>query len=87
MPYYDRDDRDDEDDLLDESEYPEPDSDDDDGTAPCPYCGKAKYEESEICPYCENYVSREDTRGRQPMWIVLGIIACLAIASTWVLGR
>ncbi len=40
---------------------PEDEPDDDDiELVPCPYCGKSIYEESERCPECGNYISRED---------------------------
>jgi hypothetical protein len=67
-------------------EDPEPDEEDD-GTAPCPYCGKPKYEDSERCPSCGNYVSCEDQPDRKPWWLVAGALICLAIAFLWaVLG-
>lgn len=73
-------------DGLDASEYPEPEEDDD-GTAPCSHCGKDKYEESERCPYCGNYDSREDSPSRPPLWIVVTAILCLLVAGMWVLSR
>ena len=86
MPTYDDDD--DASEELDQSEYPEPDDDeDDDGTAPCAYCGKPRYEECEQCPHCGKYQSREDDPSRPPLWVILGVLACLGIALLWVLGR
>jgi hypothetical protein len=60
---------------------------DDDVTMPCPYCGKAIYDDAERCPYCENYVSREDAPSKQPVWLVIGVVICLAIIALWILGR
>jgi predicted nucleic acid-binding Zn ribbon protein len=62
------------------------DDDWDDDTVPCPYCGKAVYEDAERCPYCENYLSREDAPGRQPTWIVIGVLVCLVLVAGWILG-
>ena len=82
MPYYhDREDGD-----LDESEYPEPDSEDDVGTAPCPTCGKTKFEDCERCPHCGNYASEEDAPYRKPPWLVIGAIVGLAIVLWWVMS-
>src|SRR5262249_55807221 len=73
-------------DYLGDSEDAEPDQDDD-GTAPCPYCGKDKWEESERCPHCGNYISREDEPSQTPRWIIVTAVVCLLIVLTWVLTR
>jgi len=83
--YYEPHDEDDED-YLEDGEAPEPDTDDD-GTAPCPYCGKDKFEESERCPHCGNYVSEEDNPSRAPTWIIVTAIVCLVVVGLWVLSR
>jgi hypothetical protein len=83
--YYEPHDDEDEDEL-DASELPERDAGDD-GTAPCPYCGKDKWEESERCPHCGNYVSREDAPSQRPRWVIITAVVCLAIAIMWVLSR
>jgi len=83
--YYEPHDDEPEDDL-DASELPERD-DDDDGTAPCPYCGKDKWEESERCPHCGNYVSREDKPSQTPRWVIVTAVVCLVIVAMWVLSR
>jgi len=56
-------------------------------TMPCPYCGKAIYDDAERCPYCEHYISREDAPSKQPVWLVIGVVLCLAIVALWILGR
>ena len=33
----------------------------DDPTVPCPYCNRAIHEDAPRCPYCENYISAEDS--------------------------
>lgn len=60
---------------------------DDDDTMPCPYCGKAIYDDAERCPYCEHYISREDEPSKQPVWLIIGVLICLAIVALWILGR
>jgi hypothetical protein len=56
-----------------------------DDTEPCPYCGVAVYEDAERCPHCENYLSREDAPPtRRPLWIVVGVVICLAIVLKWI---
>jgi hypothetical protein len=62
------------------------DSDDDDAeTIPCPYCRRPVYEEAEQCPYCSNYISREDAPLRQRPWVVVTAVICLIIVAVWVL--
>ena len=57
---------------------------DDDGLDPCPYCGRAIFGDSERCPNCGSYLSREDTPyERKPWWIILGVIACLYAVYRW----
>jgi hypothetical protein len=60
---------------------------DEEETMPCPYCGRAIYDDAERCPYCENYISREDAPSRHPLWLIIGVLICLAIVALWVLGR
>jgi hypothetical protein len=75
MPRWDdepEDDWDDEDEPVDH----------DDGTAPCPYCGRDILEDSERCPECGSYISREDAPyQRKPWWIIIGVIAGLYAVS------
>jgi hypothetical protein len=62
---------------------------DDDGpaTVACPHCGAEIIEDSERCPRCESYVSREDApRGdNSAVWWILMILALFA-AGMWVFG-
>jgi hypothetical protein len=54
------------------------DGEDDEPTVPCPYCGKPLPEDAPRCPYCDNYISREDAPpSRKPWWIILGVLAGL----------
>jgi predicted nucleic acid-binding Zn ribbon protein len=79
-----RDAHDDQDDL-DESEYPdEADMDDDpDGTPPidCPYCGAEIHADTDVCPKCGKYISREDAPQERGWfwWIALLVVALGAI--------
>jgi predicted nucleic acid-binding Zn ribbon protein len=62
---------------------------DDDGpaTVPCPHCGKEILEDSERCPSCGMYLSREDTptRSRSGLWMIVAILALLAVLM-WMVG-
>jgi hypothetical protein len=74
---------DDGDDHDDDLDYPE--DEDDDLSIPCPHCGRRILEESERCPYCEHYISREDSPpARKPWWIWLGVVACLYVVYRWI---
>jgi hypothetical protein len=58
---------------------------DDDLCFPCPQCGRRILEESERCPYCEHYISKEDApASRKPWWIWLGVAACLYVVYHWI---
>ena len=60
---------------------------DEEETVPCPYCGRAIYEESQRCPNCEQYISREDAPPtRRPWWIIAGTVLCCYVIYRWVLG-
>lgn len=61
--------------------------DDDESTIPCPHCGRQVYEDSERCPYCENYLSAEDAPpAAKPVWIIVATVLCLAAILTWIIG-
>ena len=57
-----------------------------DDTVPCPYCGKAVYEDAERCPSCENYLSEEDAPRPKPAWVVVTVFVCLLIVFLWILN-
>lgn len=76
----------------DDSDDGEDDEDDslveeDESTIPCPHCRREILEDAERCPYCENYISREDTPpSKKPWWIILGVILCLYVIYRWTFG-
>lgn len=77
------------DDDFDEDDYAGFDTSDadDDATEPCPYCGEAVYDDAERCPACGSYLSREDAPlGKRPWWLIAGIVLCILIVLTWILG-
>jgi len=61
----------------------------DDGlaTIPCPHCGVDVLEDSEQCPSCRMYLSKEDMPGksRNGTWLTLAILALLAVLM-WIFG-
>lgn len=58
--------------------------DDDIPTVPCPYCREDILEDSEQCPHCGMYSSKEDApRERKSLlWIAVMVLALLATAFT-----
>jgi hypothetical protein len=57
----------------------------DEPTVPCPYCRRAVFADSPRCPHCGQYISAEDSPpGRQPWWIILGVLLCLAAIWVWI---
>ncbi|VTR92288.1 unnamed protein product [Gemmata massiliana] len=50
---------------------------------PCPYCRAEIDDESEQCPKCGMFISREDTPSdrKSPVWIVLMVLALLAVMA------
>ena len=65
------------------------DEDDADSTVPCPYCGREIHEDSPRCPYCENYISAEDSppaSTAKPWWVVLGAVLGLFAVYRWLFG-
>jgi hypothetical protein len=70
----------------DESDADDEEDDDDPETVPCPYCGKQVSELAELCPYCKSFISREDAPGRKPVWLIVGVGACLVVVVlVWIL--
>ena len=67
--------------MTDDEEDESPDASDvDEGEqVRCPSCGAWVYEDAGICPKCGNYFTEEDVAGRTPVWIVVGVIVCLAV--------
>lgn len=55
---------------------------------PCPHCGAEILEDSEQCPRCGQYLSREDSppSSRSRVWVILLILALVA-AVIWTTGR
>jgi hypothetical protein len=78
-------DLDESDDLDDDADLGLDEADDDSAVAmPCPHCFGTIYDDSECCPHCGEYLSREDMPFRPPLWIVLGVSICLVIVVTWI---
>lgn len=79
----------DDEDLTDDSIAGDEDEDDE-PTVPCPYCRREIFEDTPRCPYCERYLSSEDapalSRHRQPTWVIVTAIICLAMALAWAFG-
>ena len=71
---------DDREDERDDDSENDTDSDDE-PTIPCPYCRREILEDSPRCPFCEQYISAEDSPGpRKPLWVVATALICLATA-------
>jgi hypothetical protein len=69
---------------TDDEGFDSDDRDDGESTVPCPYCRREMHEDSPRCPYCGNYISREDAPpSRKPWWIILGALAGLYIVYHW----
>ena len=65
---------------------------DEEPTIPCPYCRRLIHEDAQRCPYCENYISAEDSPAaaslvsQKPLWFVAGLLLCLLIVVLWIVG-
>jgi hypothetical protein len=78
---WDADDSDWEDENLDDS------TDDDEPCVACPHCQKQIHEDSQRCPYCENYITAEDVReSRKPWFLIIGVGLCLYVVYHWIVG-
>ena len=74
--------RDDDNSELDESEFPDPNDEEERDVAAlvaCPYCRKFVHEEAVRCHHCGNASSTEDAPSRKPWWLVMGVVVCLAV--------
>lgn len=70
--------------TFDESE-PYDNSDDwEDSYVKCPHCGEMMLEDAEYCPYCDRWMTQEETRpGKLSPWavvVVLILIATMVVA-------
>jgi len=79
------------DDERDDAEFPDledgnaNDDDDVDGTTePCPHCSHTVYDDTEKCPGCGMYLSREVAPYRKPWWLLFGVTLCLIVIIGWV---
>jgi hypothetical protein len=79
MPRWDDEDGWDDEDDVDEL----PAAEDEDVFVPCPYCRRPIYDDSERCPECGAYLSREDEPYRKPWWLIVGVAACLYAVYHW----
>jgi uncharacterized paraquat-inducible protein A len=70
--------------LPDEADMDSTDSDEFAETVECPHCRKSLYEQAEVCPHCGKYISTEDSNNRKPLWLILGVVICLAIILLWI---
>src|SRR5262245_30197964 len=76
--------------MHDDDDWEEEDSDDfgddDEPTIACPHCRRQIHEDSQRCPYCEQYLSAEDSPpSRKPWWIIIGVIIALGIVLRWII--
>jgi hypothetical protein len=63
-------------DYLDDREDPDPEDADwnmDPAVIECPYCRGDITEESEYCPHCDRYLSKEDVPAKRSIWLIAGI--------------
>jgi predicted nucleic acid-binding Zn ribbon protein len=75
---------------MDDRELPDRSDMDDDPEGPdttdCPYCGKEIFADSEFCPHCAKYLSKEDTPLKTSTWVVIVVLALVGvILFGWVL--
>ena len=62
-------------------------NDDEEPTISCPHCRRQIHEESQRYPYCENYISEEDTvPALKPWWIIIGALLALYVVYRWIAG-
>ena len=69
---------DDEDDASEDDEEP---------TIPCPFCKRQIHEDSQRCPYCEQYITGEDAPASpKPWWLIVGALLGLNAVYRWIMG-
>jgi hypothetical protein len=73
---------DDDSDLSEDDDFA--DFGDDEPIIPCPYCGVDIHDETERCPHCGQYISKEDSPYvRKPWWVIVGVVVCLYVVYRW----
>jgi len=62
---------------------------DDDGpaTVPCPYCKAEIIEDSEQCPKCGEYISKEDSSPAMSWWVWILAVLLLLTFTFMAIGR
>ena len=78
------------DDSWDDDDDPDNDPNDADGnemvTVDCPHCRREIPEDALRCPYCEQYLSLEDSPSpRKPWWVIVGFLLCLFAVYRWIM--
>ena len=87
MPMVHEDDEDDDDWDEEDEDFDSFDNEDEVETIPCPYCREEIAEESQRCPHCEGYISKEDVTSRsQPIWVVVTAFICLTVILIGILA-
>lgn len=67
-------------------DWDDPLDDSEDATEACPYCRRDIYADAVRCPYCEQYISEEDSPSSpQPRWFVITAVLCLIMVAFWIL--
>ena len=75
-------------DGWDEDDHDLGDEDDsEDDLDECPRCGRLIYGDSERCPKCGKYLTRDELppTTRQPIWVKVVALVCLAMMLSWIL--
>lgn len=76
-----------EDDDIDDDFGDESADEDEELTVACPYCKQQIHEDSECCPHCGQYLSKEDAPPSPKSWlVVVGTVACLYVVYRWIVG-
>lgn len=78
----------DEADLDQDPEGPDPaDMSEEPATVPCPYCKREVLDDSVGCPYCGNYLSKEDDPSPREWWWVVALILLVMMLLTYLIRR